>query len=110
MYNQVMHSFTQDSPVETCLGYSTKIPLDLLYGKDVWERDATRKFIQRIQQVSQAVKEKMEEYVILDRRLRNSCKNDITYLRVCLKGTQSGKAWRIEKEIVRDKSPHLPFD
>jgi hypothetical protein len=57
MYNQVMYSFTQDSPVETCLGYLPKIPLDLLYGKDVRERDAAHKFIQRIQQVSQAVKE-----------------------------------------------------
>jgi hypothetical protein len=110
MYNQVMYSFTQDSPVETCLGYLPKIHLDLLYGKDVRERDAARKFIQGIQQISQAVKEQMEEDVILDRRLRTSRRNDITYLRVCLKGTQSSKAWQIEKERVREKSPHLPVD
>ena len=66
MYNQVMYSFTQDSPVETCLGYLPKIPLDLLYGKDVRERDATHKFIQRIQQVIQAIKEQMEEDATLD--------------------------------------------
>jgi hypothetical protein len=88
-----MYSFTQYSLVETCLGYSPNIPLDLLYGKDIGERDATCNFIQRIQQVIQAVKEKMEEDVILDRRQRTSRRNDITYLCVCLKGTQSNKAW-----------------
>jgi hypothetical protein len=93
MYNQVMYSFTQDSPVETCLGYLPKIHLDLLYGKYLRERDAARKFIQWIQRVIQAVKEKIEEDVILDRRLSTSCSNDITYLRACRKGTQSNKAW-----------------
>jgi hypothetical protein len=33
MYNQVMYSFTQDSPVETCLGYLPKIPLTCCMGK-----------------------------------------------------------------------------
>jgi hypothetical protein len=72
-----MYSFTQDSPVETCLGYLPKIHLDLLYGKDLRERDAAHKFIQ---QVIQAVKEKIEEDVILDQRLSTSRNNDITYL------------------------------
>ena len=48
MYNQVMYSFTQDSPIETCLGYLPKVPLDMLYGKDVKERDVSLKFIQII--------------------------------------------------------------
>jgi len=108
MYNQVMYSFTQDSPVETCLGYLPKIPLDFLYGKDSKERNAARKFIQRIQQVNQIVKENMKEDVVLDQRLRTSRMNEITYLQVHLKGTQPNKAWWIEKERVREKSTHLP--
>ena len=77
MYDQVMSSFTHNSPVETCLGYLPKIHLDLLYGKDLKERDATHKFIQRVIQV---FNEKIEEDVILDQRLSTSCNNDIIYL------------------------------
>jgi hypothetical protein len=80
MYNQVMYSFTQGSPVEACLGYLPKIPLNFLYGRNGKERNAARKFIQTIQQVNQAAKKQMKEVVILDQRLRTSRKNDITYL------------------------------
>jgi hypothetical protein len=48
MYNQVMYYFTQDFLAETCFGYLPKIPLDLLYGKDVREKYASHKFIHRI--------------------------------------------------------------
>jgi hypothetical protein len=34
-YNRDLHSFTQCSPFETCFGYLTKVPLELMYGRDV---------------------------------------------------------------------------
>ena len=60
MYNQVIYSFTQNSPVDTCLGYLPNIPLDFLYGKGGKERNAARKFIRKIQQVNQFIKEQMK--------------------------------------------------
>jgi hypothetical protein len=63
-YNQDLHSSTQCSPSETCFGYFPKVPLDLMYGKDVdsneeRNEDMARKFIQRIQQVHQVVREQL---------------------------------------------------
>jgi hypothetical protein len=65
-YNRALHSSTQSSPFETCFGYLPKVPLDLMYGRDVdvnEERteDRARKFIQRIQQIHQAVREQLEK-------------------------------------------------
>jgi hypothetical protein len=77
-----MYSFTHNLLVDTSLGYLPNIPLDFLYGKDGKERNAGHKSIQRVQQVNQVVKEKMKGYVILDKRIMNSCMNEITYLRV----------------------------
>jgi hypothetical protein len=34
-YNQALHSSTQISPFETCFGYLPKVPLNLMYGRDV---------------------------------------------------------------------------
>jgi hypothetical protein len=56
-YNQVIYCFAQDSPVDTCLGSLPKIHLDLLYGKDVRERDAAHNLIKGIQQINEAVEE-----------------------------------------------------
>jgi hypothetical protein len=65
-YNRSLHSSTQSSPFETCFGYLPKVPLDLMYGRDVdvnEERTEDRacKFIQRIQQIHQAVREQLEK-------------------------------------------------
>jgi hypothetical protein len=65
-YNQALHSSTQSSPFETCFGYLPKVPLDLMYGRDVdsnEERNEYRayKFIKRIHQVHQAVREYLEK-------------------------------------------------
>jgi hypothetical protein len=32
--NQALHSSTKSSPFKTCFGYLTKVPLDLMYGRD----------------------------------------------------------------------------
>ena len=61
-YNRAMHSSTQSSPFETCFGYFPKTPLDLTYGREVdssasKDEDKARRFIQRVQQVHQAVQE-----------------------------------------------------
>jgi hypothetical protein len=225
-YNRALHSSTQCSPFETCFGYFPKVPLDLMYGKDVdsneeRNEDRAHKFIQRIQQVHQAVREQLEksqaqykarhdkhrvdhqfqvgdqvwlhiskerlkgegkklkpirygpftileksgtnafrldlppymqiysvvnvenlklfeppmimdqgeevslpsvdefspeyldelkEDIILDRRTRTSCRGDVDYLRVGLKGTHPSKAKWIEKDKVRELFPHLPVD
>jgi hypothetical protein len=65
-YNRALHSYTQCLPFKTCFGYFPKVPLDLMYGKDVdsnQERneDRAHKFIQRIEQVHQAVSEQLEK-------------------------------------------------
>jgi hypothetical protein len=65
-YNRALHSSTQCSSFETCFGYFPKVPLDLMYGKYVdsneeRNEDRAHKFIQRIQQVHQAVREKLEK-------------------------------------------------
>ena len=61
-----MHSSTQSSPFETCFGYLPKNPLDLNYGREVdssasKDEDKARRFIQRVQQVHQAVQEQLEK-------------------------------------------------
>jgi len=61
-HNQALHSSTQSSPFETCFGYLPKVPLDLMYGRDVnvnEERteDRAHKFIQRIQQIHHTIRE-----------------------------------------------------
>jgi hypothetical protein len=53
-YNRALHSSTQISPFETCFGYLLKVPLELMYMRNVdvnEERteDRTHKFIQGIQ-------------------------------------------------------------
>jgi hypothetical protein len=55
-YKQALHPSTKSSPFETCFGYLPKVPLNLMYGRDVdvnEERteDIAHKFIQRIQQI-----------------------------------------------------------
>jgi hypothetical protein len=65
-YNRALHSSTQCPPFETCFEYLPKVPLDLVYGRDVdsnEERNEDRacKFIQRIQHVHQAVREQLEK-------------------------------------------------
>jgi hypothetical protein len=65
-YNRALHSSTRSSSFETCFGSLPKVPLKLMYGRDVdanEERteDRARKFIYRIQQVHQAVREQLEK-------------------------------------------------
>jgi hypothetical protein len=54
--------------------------------------------------------DKLKEYIILDRRTRNSCRGDVYYLRVGLNGTHPSKAKWIEKDKVRELVPHLYVD
>jgi hypothetical protein len=54
--------------------------------------------------------DELQEDIILDRRLGTSCKGDVDYLRVGLKGTHPSKAKWIEKGKVRGLFPHLPID
>jgi hypothetical protein len=66
VYNRALHSSTQSSSFETCFGYLPKVPLDLMYGRDAdvneeLIEDRARKFIQRIQQIHQAVREHLEK-------------------------------------------------
>jgi hypothetical protein len=61
-YNRALHSSTQCSPLETCLRYLPKVSLDFMYGREFHSNeerneDRAHKFIQRIQQVHQVVKE-----------------------------------------------------
>jgi hypothetical protein len=65
-YNRALHSSIQCSLFETCFRYPPKVPLDLMYGRDVYSNeerneDRARKFIQRIQQVHQVVREHLEK-------------------------------------------------
>jgi hypothetical protein len=45
--------------------------------------------------------DELKEYIILDRRMRSSCRGDVHYLRVGLKGTHPSKEKWIEKDKVR---------
>jgi hypothetical protein len=54
--------------------------------------------------------DELHEYIILDRRMRTSCRGDVNYLRVGLKGTHPSKAKWIENDKVRGLFPHLPID
>jgi hypothetical protein len=63
-YNRALHSSTQCSHFETCFGYLPKVPLDLMYGRDVdsneeINEDRAHNFIQSIQKVHQAFKEQL---------------------------------------------------
>jgi hypothetical protein len=46
--------------------------------------------------------DELKEDIILDRRTRTSCRGDVDYLRVGLKGTNLSKAKWIEKDKVRE--------
>ena len=53
-YNRALHSSTQISTFETCFGYLPKVPLDLMYERDVivnedQTEDRAHNFIKRIQ-------------------------------------------------------------
>jgi hypothetical protein len=66
-YNRALHSSTQCSSFEKSFGYFPNIPLDLMYGRDVDPNEERNeygacKFIQRIQQVHQVVREKLEKW------------------------------------------------
>jgi hypothetical protein len=54
--------------------------------------------------------DELQEDIILDRRMMTSCRGNVDYLRVGLKGTHPSKAKWIEKEKVRGLFPHLPVD
>jgi len=54
--------------------------------------------------------DELKEDIILNKRKRNSCRGDVNYLRVGLKGTHPSKAKWIEKDKVRELFPHLPVD
>jgi hypothetical protein len=54
--------------------------------------------------------DELQEDIILDRRMRTSCKSDVDYLRVGLKGTHPSKEKWIKKDRVRELFPHLPTD
>jgi hypothetical protein len=65
-YNHAMHSSTQRTPFEVCLGYFPKSPMDFSFGEASKEdgqddTDKVERFIQRIQQVHQAVQEQLEK-------------------------------------------------
>jgi hypothetical protein len=51
--------------------------------------------------------DELKEDIILDRRMRTSCRHDVDYLGVGLKGTYPSKAMWIEKDKVRELFPHL---
>jgi hypothetical protein len=50
------------------------------------------------------------EFIILNRRTRTSCRGDVDYLRVGLKGKHPSREKWIEKDKVRGLFPHLPID
>ena len=54
--------------------------------------------------------DELKEYVILDRRTRNSHRGDVDYLRVGIRGTHPSKAKWVEKEKVREQFRHLYID
>jgi hypothetical protein len=51
--------------------------------------------------------DKLKEDIILDKRMRSSCRGDVDYLRVGLKGTHPSKAKWTEKDKVMELFPHL---
>jgi hypothetical protein len=58
-YNHAMHSSTQKTPFEVCLGYLPKSPMEFSFGEASKEdghddTDKAKRFIQKIQQVHQA--------------------------------------------------------
>jgi len=54
--------------------------------------------------------DKLKEYIILEKRMRTSCRCDVEYLRVGLKGKYPSKSWWIEKEKVKEQFPHISID
>jgi len=54
--------------------------------------------------------DELNKDIILDKRMRNSCRGDVDYLRVGLKGTHPSKTKWTEKDKVRELIPHLPVD
>lgn len=61
-----MHSSTQSSPFDTCFGYLSEDPLDMVFGRNEYssepnDEEREQKFIQRIQMIHQVVKEKLEK-------------------------------------------------
>ena len=54
--------------------------------------------------------DELKEDVILDRRTRTSCRGDVNYLRVGIRGNHPSKSKWIEKEKVSQKFPHLSVD
>jgi hypothetical protein len=54
--------------------------------------------------------DELKEDIILIKRTRTSCRGDVNYLQVGLKGTHPSKAKWIEKDKVRELFPHLPVD
>jgi hypothetical protein len=52
----------------------------------------------------------LKEYFFLDRRTRTSCRGDVDYLRVGLKGTHPSKEKLIEKDKVMELFHHLSVD
>jgi hypothetical protein len=51
--------------------------------------------------------DELQEDIIMDKRTRTSCRGDIDYLRVVLKGTHPTREKWIEKEKVRGLFPRL---
>ena len=66
--------------------------------------------IPSVDEFSHEYLDELQEYIILDRRTRNSCRGDVDYLLVGLKGTHPRKEKWIEKDKVREIFPHLFFD
>jgi hypothetical protein len=65
-YNRAMHSSTQRTPFEVCLGYFPKSPMEFSFREENKEdekndTDKAKRFIQRIQQVHQEVHEQLEK-------------------------------------------------
>jgi hypothetical protein len=54
--------------------------------------------------------DELKEDIILDIRTRTSCRGDVDYLRVGLKGTDPSKEKWIEKDKVREFFSHLSVD
>jgi hypothetical protein len=65
-YNHAIHSSTQKTPFEVCLGYFPKSPMEFSFGEASQEdgqddTDKAKRFIQKIQQVHQVVHEQLEK-------------------------------------------------
>jgi hypothetical protein len=54
--------------------------------------------------------DELKEDIILYKRMRTSCRGDVDYIRVGLKGTHPSKAKWIEKDKVRKLFPHFSVD